>query len=108
MIYAASILGAKKVHLSALGIGWRTHEGNDSKKLYTTEDVVIRECAIRRAFDWYCTKYDIPRYPEISEFFSEYKKLSPYWQTRLDLPSKYRMLNRLVRSSIKQFFKITN
>lgn len=104
MIYAASILGAKKVHLSGLGIGWRTHEGNDSKKRYTPEDVAIREHAINRAFTWYCNKYNIPRYPGIFEFFSEYKKLSSYWQNRLDLPSEYRMLNRLIRSSIKQFF----
>jgi len=108
MIYAASILGAKKVHLSGLGIGWRTHEGNDSKKRYTAEDVAIREHAIDRAFAWYCTKYNIPRYPGIREFFSEYKKLGPYWQSRLDLPSKYRMLNRLIRSSVKQFFKKKN
>ena len=105
MIYAASILGAKKVHLSGLGMGWRTHEGNDSKKRYTPEDVANREHAINRAFDWYCAKYNIPRHPGILEFFSEYEKIGPYWQARLDLPSKYRMLNRLIRSSIKQIFK---
>lgn len=73
MIYAASILGASKIHLSGVGIGWRVHEGNDSKKRYTPEDVAIREFAISRAFAWYCTKYKIPRYPGILEFFSEYK-----------------------------------
>jgi glycosyltransferase involved in cell wall biosynthesis len=105
IIYAASILGAKKVHLSGLGIGWRTHEANDSKKRYTTEDVAIRERAISRAFAWYCTKYNISRYPGILEFFSEYKKLGPVWQRRLDLPNKYRMLNRLIRSSVKQLLR---
>ncbi len=105
IIYAASILGAKKIHLSSLGIGWRAHEGNDSKKRYTPEDVAIREHAINRAFAWYCNKYNIPRYPGILEFFSEYEKLGSYWQARLDLPSKYRMLNRLIRSSVKQFVK---
>lgn len=102
IIYAASILGAKKIYLSGLGIGWRTHEGNDSKKRYTPQEVVIREHAIARAFAWYCAKYNIPRYPGVIEFFSEYKKLGLYWQKRLDLPSRYRMLNRLIRSSIKQ------
>lgn len=104
MIYAASILGAQKIYLPGLGIGWRAHEGNDSKKRYTPEDVAIRELAISRAFAWYCEKYAIPRYPGIIEFFSEYQKLSSYWKKRLDLPSKYRILNRLVRSSVRQFF----
>lgn len=102
MIYASSILGAKKIHLPGIGIGWRTHDGNDSKKSYTPEDVAIREQAITRAFKWYCAKYSIPRYPAIPEFFSEYKNLSSYWQRRLDLPNSYRMLNRLIRDSLKQ------
>jgi len=102
MIYAASILGAKKIYLPGVGIGWRVHDGNDSKKHYTPEDVAIRELAISRAFAWYCEKYTIPRHPGVIEFFSEYQELSSYWQKRLDLPSKYRMLNRLLRNSIKQ------
>ena len=104
MIYAASILGANKIHLPSIGIGWRTHNENDSKKHYTSEDVAIRERAIDRAFKWYCTKFNIARYPGALEFFSEYQGLGTYWQNRLDLPSKYRMLNRLIRSSMKQFF----
>lgn len=105
MIYAASILGAKKIYLPGIGIGWRTHEGNDSKKLYTPEDVVMRERAIDRAFAWYCSKYNIPRYPGTLEFFREYQLLDPYWRRRLDLPNRYRMFNRLLRNSIKQAFK---
>lgn len=102
MIYASSILGAKKIHLSGIGIGWRSHASNDSKKQYTSEDIAIREMAIKRAFEWYCTKYNIPRYPRILEFFCEYKKLDSYWQARLDLPGRYRMLNRLIRDSVRQ------
>jgi hypothetical protein len=102
IIYIASILGAKKIYLSGIGIGWRAHEENFSGKRYTSEDVLIREQAIARAFMWYCQKYNISRYPGALEFFSEYKKLGPYWQKRLDLPNKYRMLNRLLRNSIKQ------
>lgn len=102
MIYASSILGAHKIHLSGIGVGWRNHESNDSKKRYSEQDVRIRELAISRAFDWYCKKYSIPRYPGIAEFFKEYEALGTYWQKRLDLPSRYRMLNRLIRNSIKQ------
>ena len=102
MIYAASILGAKKIHLPGIGIGWRAHEGNNSKKHFTPEDMASREIAISRAFTWYCQRFSIPRYPGIMEFFSEYRKLGFYWQKRLDLPSNYRIFNRLLRNSIKQ------
>lgn len=103
IIYIASILGAKKIHLSGIGIGWRAHDNNFSGKRYTSQDVLIRERAIARAFKWYCEKYNISRYPSALEFFSEYKKLGPYWQKRLDLPNVYRMLNRLLKNSIRQF-----
>jgi hypothetical protein len=105
MIYASSILGARKIYVPSLGIGYREHGTNDSKKPHTPEYIVSKRLAIENAFNWYCKKYSIPRYPRVSEFFEEYEQLGGYWQKRLDLPSKYRMLNRLVRASTKQFFR---
>ena len=61
IIYASSILGAKKIHIPSLGIGWRVHASNDSKKKYSLEDIVTREFAIKRAFNWYSSKFKIPR-----------------------------------------------
>jgi glycosyltransferase involved in cell wall biosynthesis len=104
IIYASSILGAKKVYVPSLGVGWRNHASNDSKRRYSQEDVLIKELAINQAFEWYCSKFNIPRYPRILEFLTEYQNLGPYWLKRLGLPSAYRMLNRLLRKSIKQFF----
>lgn len=104
MIYASSILGAKKIHFPGIGVGWRAHEGNDSKRLYSPEDVVIREKAISRAFAWYCVKYGIQRYPDILDFFSEYELLDSFWRKKLSLPNKYKLLNRLVRNLVKQKF----
>ena len=104
VIYATSILGAKKIYIPSLAIGWRSHGKNNSKKAYSPDDVLYREKAIDRLFSWCCLQNGIPRYPFILEFFAEYKNLDPYWQRRLDLPSKWRMLNRLLRTSIKQAF----
>jgi len=104
IIYASSILGAKKVHIPSLGVGWRDHAFNDGKRVYSAVDVSVKERAINQAFEWYCSNYGIPRYPGILEFLAEYQNLGPYWQKRLGLPSAYRMLNRLLRKSIKQFF----
>jgi len=103
IIYISSILGAKKVHIPSLGIGWRNHASNDSKRRHSLEDILIKEHAINQAYEWYCSKYSISRYPRILEFYGEYKNLGAYWQKRLDLPNAYRMLNRLIRKSIKQF-----
>lgn len=104
MIYAASILGAKKVYLPSLGISWRKHAVNFSSRQFTPEDISMRGRAIDEAFNWYCSKYNIPRYPGMREFFQEYDQLGLVWQKRLDLPSRYRMLNRLLRKSLQQAF----
>ena len=105
MIYTSSILGAKKIYLSGIGIGWRDHPSNNSKKHYSKFDVTQREKALSRAFNWLCNKYAIPRYPGIAEFFDEYRELGSYWQERLDLPSKYKMLNRLLRKKVLAYFQ---
>ena len=104
MIYAASILGARKIYLPSLGIGWRAHQNNDSRKIYSRDDVARREKAISQAFCWFCQKYGISRYPSVSEFFHEYDALGKYWQKRLDLPSQYKMFNRLLRQQINNIF----
>ena len=105
MIYTSSILGAKKIYLSGIGIGWRDHPSNNSKKHYSKFDVTQREKALTRAFNWLCNKYAIPRYPGIAEFFDEYQQLGSYWQERLDLPSKHKMLNRLLRKKVLAYFQ---
>ena len=104
MIYVSSILGARKIYLPGLGVGWRAHQNNDSRKIYSQDDVARREKAISQAFSWFCQKYGISRYPSVSEFFQEYDALGKYWQKRLDLPSRYKMLNRLLRQQIKNIF----
>lgn len=104
MIYAASILGARKIYLPSLGIGWRAHQNNDSRKIYSQDDVSRREKAISQAFSWFFQQYDIPRYPSVVEFFNEYDALGKYWQKRLDLPNQYKMFNRLLRQQIKNIF----
>lgn len=102
MIFASSILGVKKVHIPSLGVGWRSHLNNVTKKHHSQIDIEMRNKSLNNIFNWYCEKFNIPRYPGIAEFFREYEALGTYWQKRLDLPSRYRMLNRLIRNSIKQ------
>jgi glycosyltransferase involved in cell wall biosynthesis len=102
MIFSSSILGVRKVHLPSLGVGWRSHPNNVTKKHHSANDIETRKKSINNIFEWYCGEFDIPRYPGIIEFFIEFKQLGVYWRSRLDLPNKYRMLNRLIRNSIQQ------
>jgi len=102
LIYASSVLGAKKIYIPSIAIGWRSHGKNNSKKFYSSEDVQCRKIAIDRFFFWCCSENGIPRYPGIIEFFEEYEQLGIYWQRRLDLPSRYRIFSRLFRGLIKQ------
>jgi glycosyltransferase involved in cell wall biosynthesis len=103
--YSSSILGAKKIHIPSIRIGWRDHLANNSKKQYSEADILHRNVAISQTFDWYCDQHFVNRYPGVIEFFGEYKLLDRNWKNQLDLPNKYRMLNRLIRDLVKQYCK---
>lgn len=105
LIFSSSIMGAKKIHIPSLGVGWRSHGNNVTKKSHSADDVRVREESLRKIFKWYCSKYQIPRFPGILEFYREYEALGEYWRVRLDLPGHYRMINRLLRDRIKQYFR---
>jgi glycosyltransferase involved in cell wall biosynthesis len=105
LIYISSVLGAEKIYLPSVRIGWRNHLNNITKLPYSEDDIKSRHLAIAKAINWYCDKYCIARYPGILEYFKEYKMLGPHWQKQLDLPNQYRMLNRLLRDLAKQFYK---
>jgi len=105
LIYASSILGAKKIYLPSVRVGWRNHLNNITKLPYSGDDVRSRHHAISTAINWYCDKYSIPRYPGFSEYFKEYRLLGSHWRKQLDLPNLYRMLNRLIRDLVKQYCK---
>jgi len=105
IIFSSSILGINKIHLPSVGVGWRSHSNNVTKKFHSLDDVKTRNNSLERIFHYYCQKYQIPRYPGTLEFFREYQLLDAYWRRRLDLPNRYRMFNRLLRNSIKQAFQ---
>lgn len=105
LIYTSSVLGAKKIYLPSVRVGWRNHLSNITKLPYTEDDIKSRHLAIARAINWYCDKYSIPRYPGILEYFQEYRLLGPQWRKQLDLPNLYRILNRLLRDLVKQYCK---
>ena len=97
MIFAASILGFEKTSLPCIVIGWRPHDGNDSKKIHSPSYLLEKKLATEQVFQFYCGLADIPRYPSITEFYEELNTLPKSWKDRLRLPNHWLLLNRLVR-----------
>lgn len=98
MIFAASILGFQKISLPGIAIGWRPHDGNDSKNPHTADYLLEKKIAIDQVFKFYCERENIPRYPSISEFYEELNMLPKLWREKLKLPNHWLLLNRLIRN----------
>jgi glycosyltransferase involved in cell wall biosynthesis len=98
IIFATSILGFSKTSLPGIAIGWRPHDGNDSKKGHSSQYLADKKRAIDQVFRYYCGAENIPRYPLISEFYAEFNSLNPEWRRRLRLPNHWLILNRLIRN----------
>lgn len=98
MIYAASILGFKKTYLKSIAIGWRVHEGNDSKKIQTAQYLKQKQEDIENVFLYFCEKAKVSRYPSISEFYSDFRTLGKEGKKYLKLPNHWKLINRIVRN----------
>ena len=97
IIYAASIMGYTKTHLSSISIAWRAHDGNDSKKEHSPQYLAQKAWDIENVFTYYCEKACLEKYPSIPEFYAEFQTLSKRAKEQLNLPNHWKLLNRLVR-----------
>jgi len=79
IIYGASIIGAKKLSIPSLSIGYRRHNQSDSSiKNYANlslEKNLRRGQNIERMFDYFCAKFQLKRNPGFTEIITEYDKL---------------------------------
>ena len=98
IIYAASILGVEKVSIPGIAIGWRQHDGNDSKKAHSPSYLLEKKLATEGAFQYYCEQANISRYPGIVEFYKELNTLPKPWKDYLRLPNHWLLFNRLFRN----------
>ena len=75
-VYIASFLGAAKVKVPSVGIGYRKHQNNDhivKANFYkSNEEQLARQGHLKRLFDFYCQKYNVPRQASFTEILSEY------------------------------------
>ena len=75
-VYISSVLGAVKVKVPSVGIGYRKHQNNDhiiKSNFYNShEEQLERQERLKRLFDFYCEKYNIPRQASFAEILPEY------------------------------------
>jgi glycosyltransferase involved in cell wall biosynthesis len=102
IIFSASLAGSEKVYIPSLSIIYRVHEKNSFYNTSATKSASIKhDAAILKLVSYFCTKLNINPNPSITEFFSEMRHLSQEQKVSLNLPSRYRVVNRLIR---KRFF----
>jgi glycosyltransferase involved in cell wall biosynthesis len=104
LIFASSILGFSKIYLPSIAINWRSHENNNSKKYYSDVQIFERNKSISRLFSFYCNQYGIDRYPSYAQISTELQLICPRYLTKLQLPSKLKIYNRLLRQKISNLF----
>lgn len=75
-VYISSVLGAAKVKVPSVGIGYRKHLNNDhivKANFYNShEEQMARQERLKRLFDFYCEKYNISRQASFMELLPEY------------------------------------
>lgn len=104
LIFASSILGFSKLYLPSIAINWRSHEDNNSKKYYSDVQILNRKQSISRLFNFYCNKYEIDRYPSFAEISAELQLINSGYLSKLQLPNKFKIYNRLLRQKVSHLF----
>jgi glycosyltransferase involved in cell wall biosynthesis len=75
IVYASSIIGAEKVFVPHVGVGWRVHDSNNTQKI-ADENWDERQKKIRKLFEFYCNKFALPLLPRGEDYISECVNLS--------------------------------
>jgi len=101
IIFAASLQGSEKVYIPSLNIIYRVHEKNGFYNTSATKAASIKhDAAILKLITYFCTKLNINPNPSLTEFFSEMSNLDQEQKESLNLPSMYRVTNRLIRKRL--------
>ena len=77
LVYASSIIGAKKFFIPSLKVGWREHQSNNTLTYIgkDRENEGANE-VVKRLFQYYCKKYSLPLHSTIFEVIEELNQLS--------------------------------
>ena len=76
-VYIASLIGAKKIKISSVGVGYRKHQNSDSTRNNYLDKEVIESMKIKvsRLFNFYSQNLNISK-PSFTEILPEYSALN--------------------------------
>jgi glycosyltransferase involved in cell wall biosynthesis len=98
IIFASSLVGAQKLALPSIQIGYRIHQNNNFSGTNISESQSKKhDIAINRLFKYYCYTFMLDENPSVKEFFSEIILLNEVQRNDLRLPNYYKLWNRLIR-----------
>jgi glycosyltransferase involved in cell wall biosynthesis len=108
IIFAASILGAKKVYIGSLGIGYRIHgnnlfRGNDRWR--ERPEKLLREFRLDRLFRIYSEKAGVRNKPYYSEVTRELQLMDQDAKAHFRFPSPVKVFRRMLTSRVKLVFR---
>ncbi len=108
LVFAASILGVKKVYIRSLGIGYRIHgnnlfRGNDRWR--GTQEKLLREFRLNRLFQIYSGKAGVRNKPYCSEVTRELQLMDQDTKTHFHFPSPLKVLRRKLKGRVKFLFR---
>lgn len=103
LVFAASILGAKKVYLRSLCIGYRQHGANlyaGNDKWNSPAEQALRKFRLERLFRLFCARAGVLRYPGYTALTVELELLDEEASRFLRLNRK-KLVRRALRNKIK-------
>lgn len=109
LVFGSAILGARKVFIRSLGVGYRIHGSNlfdGEKKWSSKEELLLREFRLERLFTIYSGRAGVARHPPYAAVAREMQLLDQGVKRLLGLPSTFKMLRRDTKSRIRQFFRV--
>jgi glycosyltransferase involved in cell wall biosynthesis len=84
--FGASLLGARKLYIPSLKIGYRVHGANHSYgRTRSPQDEVQREHRLERLFGWYCSRQHISTEASVKVALAEYRLLPAAFKARFNM-----------------------
>lgn len=101
LVFGASIIGARKVHLSHLGIGYRIHGNNlFAGRKASAEEKVLRAFRLDRLFNTFCHRAEISNRPDWPAYIRERSLLSDSLLRKIAPRSAWYLIRRRLRKRI--------
>lgn len=107
--FGASLLGARKLYVPSLKIGYRVHGTNlNYRRIRSAQDKVRRRHQVERLLGWYCARQHISTEASERDALDEYRLLSGDFKARFKLRASKGLLrgHRLLLFHLKNLIRL--